>query len=311
MSSSAASAVRPPNRNARPLTGSIASSAPARAAGASPTGLESRHRFVVGDQPQIGEIGAVDRLPTDDESRRVESRPRVQVAARRELGLDPTPCVAVEDPQVVQRGEAGGLACVQGQGSLVRPPAAMKASLNWPPPVCGRHVRPGLGHEVVGARVREAGSLLGEAVAHPQPSVRAEGDARPVARGRHRAAGGQLPPGIGRRVICPEVAEEGRWSTLAGEDHDADSLDPGCFVAESWRGRAGRAEFAPGPILEIEGPGVGEHGGPAAATEQVGDPGRARHRPGVVLPWARPRDVETLPCQGRRLGGGDGRRGWL
>ena len=138
-------------------------------------------------------------------------------------------------------------------------------------------------------------------MADPEPAVGTDGGARPVARDRHVAAAGELGPGIGVRIEGPQVVEEGR-ARLAGEDHEADVVDPHRLVPEAGGGSGGGRELGPRLRREVVGPQVAEHGRAVAAAEEDRGAAVTGDGPGVILARRRPRQVEARPCQWRRLG---------
>ena len=160
------------------------------------TGLRSRAQLegvaaLVGEQPEVVEVGHVERLAAEDERRAVDSRPSVEVAPRRQPGRDLRPGAIGKRPEVVQRERAGRLTRIEGQCAVIGPPAAVEAAFDGPRARRASH-RPGSGPEVVRPRVREARAVGREPVADPEPAVGADGATGPVAGHRHIAAAGKL-----------------------------------------------------------------------------------------------------------------------
>ncbi len=157
-------------------------------------------------------------------------------------------------------------------------------------------VGPRAGSEVVGTRIREARPVGGEPMADPQPSVRADARAGPISRERGRAARREGTPRLGDRVEGPQVVEEA-CARLAGEDDEAEVVDPDRLVPEPGRGSVARCQEAPFVGGKVVGPEVAVGGRSVAPAEQVGRGPISRKRPGVILAGWRSLHLEPIPRQ--------------
>ena len=191
---------------------------PARARPRRPPSSGSSHRS--------SRYGHVEGLAAEDERGAVDPRPSVEVARRREpAGRRSDHAPSAKRPEIVERDGAGRLARRRAPAppsSVHQHPCRQRSTGRG---ALRRLIGPGAGLEVVRPRVREPHAVGREPVADPEAAVRADRAARPVARDRHVAAAGKLGPGVGGRIVGPQVVEE-RRARLAGEDDEADVRPP-------------------------------------------------------------------------------------